>query len=61
MADQDDGHLWFQETFWLSDIVLTQPDPAHVRNSVAALERTIARLNAWLADNEAAATPPGDS
>jgi len=65
IADQDDGHIWFQETFWLSDVVLTNPEPAHVRNSVRALERSIARLNDWLAANEAPADPPattpGDS
>ena len=54
IADQDDNQLWFQETFWLSDIILTDPDPDHVRDKVRALERSIARLNGWLAENEAA-------
>jgi len=72
MADQDDGHLWFQETFWLSDIILTDPDPDHVRDKLRALERTIGRLNGWLAEREAPPQPepeldteeartPGDS
>ena len=62
IADQDDGHTWFQETFWLSDIVLTDPDPAHVRNTIRALERSIGRLNQWLVEQEAPpATTPGDS
>jgi hypothetical protein len=58
IADQDDNHLWFQETFWLSDIILTDPDPAHVRDKIRALERSIARLNQWLAEQEA---PPADA
>lgn len=60
IADQDDGHLWFQETFWLSDVVLTDPDPDHVRDKLRALERTIARLNQWLAEKESPAVPAGE-
>ena len=58
IADQDDNHLWFQETFWLSDIILTDPTPDHVRDKIRALERSIARLNQWLAEQEA---PPADA
>ncbi len=60
IADQDDGHLWFSETFWLSDIVLTSPEPAHVRNSIRALERSIAHLNAWLAEHDQPAASTSD-
>jgi len=48
VADQDTGALWFEETWWLSDLILQAGDPARIRESVAALERTTARLKQWL-------------
>ena len=48
VADQDDGTEWLSETWWLSDLVLAGGDPAQVRDAVRALERSIAKLNAWL-------------
>lgn len=48
VADQDDGTPWLSETYWLSDVALSRGDADHVRASVRALERTIAKLNAWL-------------
>lgn len=55
VADQDDGREWLSETWWLSDLVLAEEDPARVREAARALERTVAKLDAWLAENE---TPP---
>ena len=61
VADRDDGHEWLSETLWLSDIAKAEDDPAQVRDIIRALERTIWRLNVWLAEKEggaAGATPP---
>jgi len=52
VADRDDGQEWLSETFWLSDVALADRDPEKVRRIVAALERSIAKLNAWLAEHE---------
>ena len=50
VADRDDGQEWLSETFWLSDVALADRDPEKVRRIVAALERSIGKLNAWLAE-----------
>lgn len=52
VADRDDGQDWLSETYWVSDIARADGDPAEVRRVVAALERSIAKLNLWLAENE---------
>jgi hypothetical protein len=52
IADQDDGREWLAQTWWLSDIVLAGADPAQVREAARALERTTAKLDAWLSANE---------
>lgn len=52
VADQDDGHDWLSETYWISDIALADRDPEQVRRIVAALERSIAKLNDWIAEQE---------
>ncbi|HEX9931918.1 MAG TPA: hypothetical protein VGB08_03670 [Allosphingosinicella sp.] len=52
IADQDDGREWLSQTWWLSDIVLAGADPARVREGARALERTVAKLDAWLATQE---------
>ena len=49
IADQDDGHEWLSETWWLSDLILAGGDPARVREAARALERTVAKLDSWLA------------
>lgn len=49
IADQDDGREWLSQTWWLSDVVLAGADPARVREAARALERTVAKLDAWLA------------
>ena len=48
IADQDDGREWLSETWWLSDLVLAGADPARVREAARALERSVAKLDAWL-------------
>ncbi len=63
VADRDDGQEWLTETYWLSEIATAEEDPEAVRAIVRGLERTIARLNAWLAEKEAGdagAAPPAD-
>ena len=52
VADRDDGQDWLSETYWVSDIARADGDPAEVRRVVAALERSIAKLNLWLAEQE---------
>jgi hypothetical protein len=46
--DRDEGGEWYCETYWLSDLVTAEGDPDHARAAIRGLERTIARLNAWL-------------
>ena len=48
IADQDDGREWLSETWWLSDLILAEADPRRVREAARALERSIAKLDAWL-------------
>jgi hypothetical protein len=52
IADQDDGEEWLSETWWLSDLALAEGDPARVREAARALERSVAKLDAWLAAND---------
>jgi hypothetical protein len=51
IADQDDGLEWLSQTWWLSDLVLAEADPARVRDAARALERTVAKLDLWLEAN----------
>ena len=53
IADQDDGEEWLAQTWWLSDLVLAEPEPERVRETVRALERSIAKLEAWLESAQA--------
>lgn len=59
VPDRDDGQDWLSETYWVSDIATADGDPEQVRRVVAALERSIAKLNAWLAGHEEAAQEKG--
>jgi hypothetical protein len=52
VADRDDGQDWLSETWWISDIALADRDPEQVRRIAAALERSLAKINAWLAEQE---------
>jgi len=62
VADRDDGEEWLSETRWLSDIATADDDPEQVRLVIAALQRTIGKLETWLAERQvgdaAEATPP---
>ena len=65
VADRDDNEEWVGATWWLSDIATADADRAEVQAVVAALERTIAKLNAWLesggtAGGSAEPPPAGD-
>jgi hypothetical protein len=50
VSDRDDGAEWLSETYWLSDIATADEDPAQVRAIARGLERSLAKINAWLAD-----------
>jgi len=52
IPDRDDGHDWLAETYWVSEVGLADRNPEEVRRIVAALERSIAKLNLWLAEQE---------
>jgi hypothetical protein len=64
VADRDDGQDWLSETYWISDIAVADGDPDQVRRISAALERSIAKLNAWLAEQQEGgpdeSEPPSD-
>lgn len=64
-SDRDYGEEWLSETYWLSDIATAESDPEEARRIVAALHRTIAKIEAWLAANEAGGPaetePPEDA
>jgi hypothetical protein len=55
-ADRETGEDWLAETYWLSDIATAGADREDVLAAIAALERTIAKLKAWL-ENGAPAAP----
>ena len=54
VSDREQGEEWLSDTWWLSEIATAEDDPEQVRAIVRALERTIGKLNTWLADK-----PPG--
>lgn len=54
VSDREQGEEWLSDTYWLSEIATAEDDPEQVRAIVRALERSIAKLNLWLADK-----PPG--
>jgi hypothetical protein len=62
--DRDTHFEWLSQTYWLSDLALADRDPERVRSAVAAMERSLAKLKAWLEEHEAAAAaseaPPAD-
>ena len=57
VTDRDDGEPWLSETYWISDVALADRDPEKVRRIIASLERSIAKLNAWLAEQGGPADP----
>jgi hypothetical protein len=54
--DRDTHVEWLSQTYWLSDLALADRDPERVRSAIAAMERSLAKLNAWLEAHEAAAS-----
>lgn len=59
VADRDGGELWLSETYWVSDIALAGRDPEQARRTIAAVERSLAKAKAWLAEQENP-SPPGE-
>jgi hypothetical protein len=57
VSDRDEGEEWLSDTWWLSEIAIGEDDPEQVRAIVRALERTIAKLNLWLADKGGPVSP----
>lgn len=57
VSDREDGTEWLSDTRWLSEIALAEEYPEQIRGIVRALERTIAKLNAWLAEHPAGVAP----
>lgn len=55
VSDRDDGAEWLAETWWLSEVALADGDPAEARRIVAAIGRSLDKINAWLADKPPAA------
>lgn len=62
--DRDTHVEWLSQTYWLSDLALADRDPERVRSAVAAMERSLAKLNAWLEEHDAVpaetGSPPPD-
>ena len=61
VADRDRGEEWLSETFWLSDIATVEGDRQQVEAIVAALKRTLAKLEAWLTESDGRPRPSGAS
>jgi hypothetical protein len=60
VSDRDEGGEWLSETWWLSEVAIAEEDPEQVRAIVRGLEKTIAKLNLWLADR-GGPVPPAPS
>ena len=59
VADRETGEDWLAETYWLSDVATAGANREDVLAVIAGLERTIAKLHAWLENGgPAAAEPP---
>lgn len=58
VADRETGADWLAETYWLSDVATAGATREDVLAVIAALERTIAKLNAWLENGGPA--PPAE-
>ncbi len=59
VSDRDDGEEWLSDTWWLSEIAIAEDDPEQVRAIVRGLEKTIAKLNLWLAERGGPAATGG--
>jgi hypothetical protein len=66
VSDREAGEEWLSQTYWLSEIATADADRNEVQAIVAALERTIAKLNLWLenggasGEGEGEPAPPAD-
>lgn len=60
--DREDGVEWLQQTWWLSDIILSDDDPTRIRAALAAVDKSLDKVRTWLAEQEqaggAAEAPP---
>jgi hypothetical protein len=65
VRDREDGTEWLSQTWWLSDIALSDQDPDRVRTALAAIERSADKLREWLSQQGEGAgeaeTPPTPS
>lgn len=59
VSDRDDGNEWLSDTYWLSDVAIADGDPEQVRAIVRALNKSIAKINLWLADKPGGPVEPG--
>ena len=50
VSDRETGDEWLADTWWLSELATAEEDPEQVRAIIRALQRSIAKLNLWLAD-----------
>ena len=57
VSDRERGEEWLSDTRWLSEIAIAEDDPEQVRAIVRALERSIAKMNAWLEERGGPASP----
>jgi hypothetical protein len=48
IADRESGEEWLAETWWLSDLVIGDNDPAKAQLIISALEKSIARIRSWI-------------
>ena len=61
VADRENGREWLSETYWLSDIATHDATREEVQAVIAGLERTIAKLNAWLASGAGKSGGPAEA
>ena len=52
VADRETGEPWLAETYWISDVARADADPDQVRRVVTALQRSVAKLEAWLSEQD---------
>lgn len=58
VRDREDGLEWLSQSWWLSDVILSDDNPDRVRAALAAMERSAAKVREWLAEQEAARAVP---
>ncbi|MGE0179832.1 MAG: hypothetical protein AB7O91_08445 [Sphingomonas sp.] len=64
VADRDSGEEWLAATYWLSELAMGEDDPEQVRRIISAVERSLEKMRAWIAEKEAGGAgepaPPAD-